>query len=189
MSSKRAMRDCIFSRSTRYNDSLRRPPLSARSPADPGVQMKTLILVRHAKSSWNDPALRDFDRPLNERGKHDAPLMAKRLVERAVQPQRVLCSPALRTVSTAEVFASQLSIPRSLVHMDRQIYQAGHPQLLQLLCQQDDKFGAIMLIGHNPGLTDLFNSLAGDASIDNLPTCCVAQLTFEVDCWTQLRPA
>lgn len=150
--------------------------------------MKTLILVRHAKSSWNDPALRDFDRPLNERGKQDAPLMAGRLAGRGVKPQRILCSPALRTVSTAEVFCSLLSMPPSLTQMERQIYQADHPQLLQLLTLQDDKFDVIMLVGHNPGLTDLFNSLNGNARIDNLPTCGVAQLSFEVDSWAQLRP-
>lgn len=151
--------------------------------------MKTVILVRHAKSSWNNPVLRDFDRPLNERGKQDAPLMAKRLCARSLGPQRVLCSPALRTVSTAEVFANQLSIPRGLMHLEQQIYQAGHHQLLQLLRQQDDKVDVVMLVGHNPGLTDLFNSLSANASIDNLPTCCVAQLTFATDSWAQLAPA
>lgn len=151
--------------------------------------MKTLILVRHAKSSWNDPVLRDFDRPLNERGKQDAPLMAKRLAGRGIRPQRVLCSPALRTVSTAEVFANHLSIPNSLIHLEQQIYQSDHPKLLQLLNQQDDKVDVIMLVGHNPGLTDLFNSLNADASIDNVPTSCVAQLTFPVDSWAELRPA
>lgn len=151
--------------------------------------MKTLILVRHAKSSWNDPVLRDFDRPLNERGKQDAPLMAKRLAARGIRPQRVLSSPALRTVSTAEVFANQLSIPTSLIHLEQQIYQSDHPQLLRLLNQQDDKVDVIMLVGHNPGLTDLFNSLNANASIDNIPTCCVAQLTFPVDSWAELQPA
>lgn len=151
--------------------------------------MKTLILVRHAKSSWNDPVLRDFDRPLNERGKQDAPLMAKRLAARGIRPQRVLCSPALRTVSTAEIFANQLAIPTSLIQLEQQIYQSDHPQLLQLLSQQDDKVDVIMLVGHNPGLTDLFNSLNANASIDNVPTCCVAHLTFPADSWAELRPA
>lgn len=150
--------------------------------------MKTLILIRHAKSSWNDPVMRDFDRPLNERGKKDAPVMARRLARRQVRPQRLLCSPALRTVSTAEVFASQLSIPRNLLHMEQQIYQAGHEQLLHLLQQQDDKVDVVVLVGHNPGLTDLFNALNRDARIDNIPTCCVAELVFEADRWADIRP-
>ena len=115
--------------------------------------------------------------------------MAKRLAARGVRPQRVLCSPALRTVSTAEVFANHLSVPRNLIHLEQQIYQSDHPQLLRLLNQQDDKVDAIMLVGHNPGLTDLFNSLNASASIDNIPTCGVAQLTFPVQHWAELRPA
>jgi len=149
--------------------------------------MKTLILVRHAKSSWNDPAQRDIDRPLNERGRNDAPMMAERLLKRDIHPQRILCSPALRTVSTAEVFAKHLAIPPGLIHMERQIYLASSGHLLHLLKHQDDNIDCIMLVGHNPALTDFFNDLCVDARIDNMPTCCVAELKIPIENWTSLE--
>ncbi len=149
--------------------------------------MKTLILVRHAKSSWNDQAQRDIDRPLNERGRQDAPLMADNLDKRGTHPQRVLCSPALRTASTAEIFANHLSIPKALIHLERQIYLAGSGHLLQLVRQQDDNIDSIMLVGHNPALTDFFNELCRDARLDNMPTCCVAELSLPVDQWSSLQ--
>ncbi|OFE13703.1 hypothetical protein PHACT_11635 [Pseudohongiella acticola] len=148
--------------------------------------MKTLILVRHAKSSWNDQAQRDIDRPLNERGRHDAPLMADNLDKRGTHPQRILCSPALRTASTAEIFANHLSIPKELIHLERQIYLAGSAHLLQLIRNQDDKLDSVMLVGHNPALTDLFNDLCGEATLDNMPTCCVAELSLPITQWSDL---
>ncbi|HBX37897.1 MAG TPA: phosphohistidine phosphatase [Pseudohongiella sp.] len=149
--------------------------------------MKTLILVRHAKSSWNDQTQRDIDRPLNERGRHDAPMMADRMLARGTRPQRIICSPALRTVSTAEIFATHLSIPNGLIHMERQIYLASSGHLLHLLQHQDENIDVIMLVGHNPALTDLFNDLCESARLDNMPTCCVAELTFDVDSWARLE--
>lgn len=149
--------------------------------------MKTLILVRHAKSSWNDQTRRDIDRPLNERGRQDAPVMAGNLDKRGIHPQRILCSPALRTASTAEIFANHLSIPKELIHLERQIYLAGSAHLLQLIRQQDDNIDTVMLVGHNPALTDLFNELCKDTKLDNMPTCCVAQLSLSVTQWSSLE--
>jgi phosphohistidine phosphatase len=148
--------------------------------------MKTLILVRHAKSSWNDQAQRDIDRPLNERGRHDAPLMADNLNKRGTHPQRILCSPALRTASTAEIFANRLSIPKELIHLERQIYLAGSGHLLQLIRHQDDNIDSVMLVGHNPALTDFFNDLCQQATLDNMPTCCVAELSLPITQWCDL---
>lgn len=147
--------------------------------------MKTLILVRHAKSSWNDQAQRDIDRPLNERGRHDAPLMAQRLLQRGLLPQRILCSPALRTVTTAEIFANHLSIPNGLIHHERQIYLAGSGHLLHIVQQQDDNIDTIMLVGHNPALTDFFNDLCKTARLDNMPTCGVAELVLPITRWSE----
>ena len=149
--------------------------------------MKTLILVRHAKSSWNDQAQRDIDRPLNDRGRHDAPLMADRMLARGVCPQRILSSPALRTVSTAEIFANHLSIPNELIHHERQIYLASSGHLLNLIKHQDDNIDSIMLVGHNPALTDFFNDLCATARLDNMPTCCVAELIIDISSWSDLE--
>lgn len=148
--------------------------------------MKNLILVRHAKSSWNDQAQRDIDRPLNERGRLDAPVMADRLHDRGAHPQRIICSPALRTATTAEIFANRLAIPNELIHFERQIYLAGSAHLLQLVRNQDDNIDSVMLIGHNPALTDFFNDLCRDAKLDNMPTCCVAELELPVDSWANV---
>lgn len=148
--------------------------------------MKTLLLVRHAKSSWNDQAQRDIDRPLNERGRQDAPLMADNLDKRGTHPQRILCSPALRTACTAAIFANHLSIPKELIQLERQIYLAGSGHLLLLIRQQDDKLDSVMLVGHNPALTDLFNDLCREARFDNMPTCCVAELSLPITQWSSL---
>jgi phosphohistidine phosphatase len=153
------------------------------SPWQEHAFMKTLILVRHAKSSWNDQAQRDIDRPLNDRGRHDAPLMAQRLLQRGSLPQRILCSPALRTVTTAEIFANQLAIPNELIQHERQIYLASSGHLLHLVQHQDNNIDTIMMVGHNPALTDFFNDLCKAARLDNMPTCCVAELILPVDNW------
>jgi len=145
--------------------------------------MKILILVRHAKASWNDSAQRDIDRPLNERGRDDAPMMADRLLSRGVLPQRILCSPALRTVTTAEIFANRMNIPKELIQMERQIYLAGPDHLLHIVRQQENNIDTVMLVGHNPALTDLLNEICQDVRIDNMPTCCVAELELPVDSW------
>ena len=148
--------------------------------------MKTLILLRHAKSSWDDPAQRDIDRPLNERGRNDAPMMADRMAARGTSPQRVLCSPAMRTVSTAEIFVSRLDMPRELIQLERQIYLSGPGHLLHLVRQQESTFDCVMLVGHNPALTDFLNELCTDARLDNMPTCCVAELTFAANDWATI---
>lgn len=145
--------------------------------------MKTLILLRHAKSSWNDQAQRDIDRPLNERGRHDAPMMADRLGTRGTIPQRVICSPALRTVTTAEIFANRLHIPLELIQHERQIYLGGPAHLMHLVRQQESNIDCVLLVGHNPALTDFLNELCPDAHIDNMPTCCVAELQFDSSDW------
>lgn len=148
--------------------------------------MKTLILLRHAKSSWNDQTQRDIDRPLNERGRHDAPIMADRLGARGTIPQRIICSPALRTVTTAEIFANRLHIPLELIHHERQIYLGGPAHLLNLLHQQENNIDCVLLVGHNPALTDFLNELCPHARIDNMPTCCVAELEFDSNEWTHI---
>lgn len=148
--------------------------------------MKTLILLRHAKSSWNDQAQRDIDRPLNERGRHDAPIMADRLGERGTIPQRIICSPALRTVTTAEIFANRLHIPLELIQHERQIYLGGPAHLLHLLHQQESNIDCVLLVGHNPALTDFLNELCPSVKLDNMPTCCVAELQFATTDWSEV---
>jgi phosphohistidine phosphatase len=150
--------------------------------------MKTLTVVRHAKSSWKDPALRDIERPLNRRGKRDAPEMGARLAARALIPDLMLASPAKRARLTAEAVARELHYPVSDIRLDERIYGADVDGLMNVVWGLDDRFDHVMLFGHNPGLTEFVNTITV-ARIDNVPTCGVAELQFNVQRWVDCRDA
>ncbi|MEQ1437745.1 histidine phosphatase family protein [Fontimonas sp. SYSU GA230001] len=144
--------------------------------------MRLLTLVRHAKSSWDFPALDDFDRPLNERGQRDAPRMAE-LVKRAVGvPDRLVSSPATRAITTARIFAEAFGIAAGDIQERARIYDASPETLLDLVRLLDDRDRHVMLFGHNPGLTELAHRLAR-CSFDDLPTCAVVQIGFGAASW------
>ena len=146
--------------------------------------MKRLVLIRHAKSSWKNPGLRDFDRPLNKRGKADAPEIGRRLAQRSLMPDRLLSSPAKRAIRTAEIIADAIGFPAGRIsHMDR-LYGAGAADLMGILRELDDGDDIVYLVGHNPGLTDLINSICSDF-LDNLPTCGVFCADFEISSWKE----
>lgn len=142
---------------------------------------KELIIIRHAKSDWGNLDLRDFDRPLNKRGRANAPEMAERLVKQAIIPQLIVSSPALRAITTARFFADTWQIPLNDIKEEPSIYEAGVKSLLKVVNQQDNKFDRIALFGHNPGLTDLVNYFNGH--LDNMPTCSVVLIEFPFDDW------
>lgn len=146
---------------------------------------KTLYLVRHAKSSWDHPGLSDRERPLNKRGEHDAPYMAKRLVKKPVLPQRIISSPAIRAQSTAQAFARELDITGSGFIINKNIYGAGTGQLIDIIRQVESDIDCVMLVGHNPDMTWLVNELTG-ANIDNVPTCGVATINISSSSWEGL---
>jgi phosphohistidine phosphatase len=149
--------------------------------------MKRLTLVRHAKSSWKNPELADFDRPLNKRGKRDAPRMGERLAARKKPPEVIVSSPAKRARKTAELIARELGISdRKLLWKD-EIYEAAPEVLLEAVRGLDERWHHVLLIGHNPGLTELANLLA-DCGIENIPTCGVLCLDFDVEGWKDLGP-
>jgi len=150
--------------------------------------MKRLVLMRHAKSSWDQPDLPDFDRPLNKRGKRDAPLMASRLRELGKKPDLILTSPAVRAISTAIVVAEEFGIPKKKIVENNNIYLASADELLEILRGLDDSRNRVLLCGHNPGMTKLCNLLA-DLNIDNIPTCGVACLEMAIDSWAELKQA
>ena len=147
---------------------------------------KTLFLVRHAKSSWKDPDLADHDRPLNKRGKRDAPEMAGRVAGRPDRPELIATSPALRALTTAQLMAPALGFEPSAVDVISRIYEAGLADLLEVIRGIDDRYSRAMLVGHNPGLTETVNLLAGSA-IENVPTCGVAILGFDILSWSEVR--
>jgi phosphohistidine phosphatase len=145
--------------------------------------MKVLILVRHAKSSWKQSHLPDHQRPLNKRGERDAPMMGERLAERGVEVDRILSSPAVRALTTAEVIAEKLGYPHDEIIVDEMLYHAGVNDLLEVIQGLDDDWGCVMCFGHNPGLTAFVNWIAPYHHIVNVPTCGVVELEFDTDTW------
>jgi CYTH domain-containing protein/phosphohistidine phosphatase SixA len=167
-----------------YNASLIQNPFSKWQVSP----MKRLTLLRHAKSSWSDPDLDDFDRPLNKRGQRDAPKMGRRLAERGFLPDAVLSSPARRVRLTVEAVAAQIDIDPTIVRYDRRIYLATDHQLLDLVRAIPENLENVLLVGHNPGITDLANYLVG-GSLENIPTCAVFGVDLQVSSWRQVNRA
>lgn len=149
--------------------------------------MKTLTLLRHAKSSWANPDLTDIERPLNRRGKRDAPLMGERLARAGISPELVVTSPAKRARKTARRVAQAIGYPGDRILVDERIYGASAAELLAWIRGLDDRWSDVMVIGHNPTLTELANEL-GAADIDNVPTAGVVRMRFPVSSWSDVRP-
>ncbi|MCB2203960.1 histidine phosphatase family protein [bacterium] len=145
--------------------------------------MKTLFIVRHAKSSWKQEFLTDFERPLNKRGHRDAPVMAAVLKERGVKPDYIRCSPANRALTTARLLAEGLGYDLDHIETDEHMYGAGDRQLKTIVQQLPDSAETAMIVGHNPGMMMLANRLAGFEE-DNLPTCGIVCVRFEAETWS-----
>ncbi len=144
--------------------------------------MLQLTLIRHAKSSWTSGAARDFDRPLNKRGLKNAPLMGKIIRKQGLSFDRIVTSPALRAMTTANLLAEKLGYPEQEIQKLEALYGASVDELLECVHGLNSDEPRIALVAHNPGLTELCNYLSGEA-IDNLPTCAVAVIEFELDDW------
>lgn len=147
--------------------------------------MKTLFLVRHAKSSWDYPELDDIERPLNKRGKRDAPEMGKRLKKRGIFPDLMITSPAERAHTTCAIVADILDYPQGEIIIDEDVYHASEDILLHVLRNCENIWKKVMIFGHNPGFTDFANSIANQ-SITNIPTCGIFACHFNIDCWTEV---
>jgi phosphohistidine phosphatase len=146
--------------------------------------MKTLYLVRHAKSSRDDPAIADRDRPLNDRGERDADAMGRRLAGRGVKPERLLSSPARRALATAKRFADGLGVARAAIVLDDRLYASSAGELLAVIQALDDRWHSAMLFGHNPETSELAGRLSG--RFVDLPTCAVVELRFDTTRWADL---
>jgi len=152
--------------------------------------MKTLYLIRHAKSSKDDPNLSDRDRPLADRGRRDAPTMGKRLAERDVKPDLLVSSPALRALTTAQLMADEIGYAREKIVVDDQLYGSSADVLLALVRALDRKADRVMLFVHNPEFTELAHRLSSD--IADMPTCAIAEFRFDTKKWSdvgELDPA
>ena len=146
--------------------------------------MKTLFLVRHAKSSWKDSSIDDNDRPLNKRGKRDAPFMGELLKEKVVNPDLVISSPAKRASKTAQIIAEQIGYYKKDIIYSEEIYEASSRELVDFIKKIDDKYNSVMLFGHNPGFT-MLNNFLSKHYIDNIPTCGIVALEFN-NTWKEI---
>ncbi|MFT4547303.1 MAG: phosphohistidine phosphatase [Verrucomicrobiales bacterium] len=150
--------------------------------------MKRLTIIRHAKSSWASPQLDDYDRPLNQRGKHVAPLMGEALSGRIGKPDVIVSSTALRARTTAGIIAEKLGYADGDIVDERQIYCATESRLLQVLRGIDESHGSAVLFGHFPGVHDLTNTLCQAADIGHFPTCAAAIIELDLDHWGEIDP-
>lgn len=146
---------------------------------------KTLYLVRHAKSSWKHAELDDSERPLNKRGKRDAPMMGKILRERGEIPELLISSPAKRALSTAKLFAEELGYHKKNIIVNKDLYFADINNYLELIEETDDSLNKIMLFSHNPGITYFANYLSG-SNIENIPTTGIVRIDLPVKSWKDI---
>ena len=149
--------------------------------------MKTIILVRHAKSSWDDFSLNDEDRPLTDRGKKNAPDMAKRLHKKKIPIDAILSSPAKRAKSTADYFAKEYDIPKKKIILIPELYMASSETFVKTIRDAPKKADSIALFSHNEGITQFANSLS-EARVDNMPTCSVFAVKADIDNWNEFEP-
>lgn len=139
--------------------------------------MKRLYLIRHAKSSWSNPDLDDFARPLNKRGKEDCPKMAARLAAAGIRPDLIVASPAKRARKTAICMAKKIGYDQEAIRFDDELYLGTLSYHLQLLEELLDKVNVLFLVGHNPAITELGEHLTG-SSLGNVPTCGIVGVEY-----------
>ena len=147
--------------------------------------MKTLYLVRHAKSSWKYPNLDDFERPLNKRGRKSAPFMGTILKKLKAAPDVILSSPANRAAITARIIADKIGYPLGKIHYSESIYEFSANALIDVIGHLGDDVNKAMLVGHNPALTDLANYI-GDKPISNIPTSGVFCANLDIPSWAKI---
>jgi phosphohistidine phosphatase len=146
--------------------------------------MRTLLLIRHAKSSWNDAGISDFDRPLNERGKKDAPVMAQRLIHINIKIDLLVSSPAKRAKATAKIFAAEFKKSEHEILYLPSLYHADPTTFTKLIAGIDDQFIHIALFSHNPGITSFANMIS-EVRVDDMPTCAVFGVKLEAASWKE----
>lgn len=148
--------------------------------------MKKLLLVRHAKSSWDESGKPDFERPLNQRGLKDAPFMADLIKKKGFDPDLIISSPAKRAMETCQFYARCFGYNSDFIQQEQLIYSQGYREVFKLLTKIDEKINTAFLFGHNPDITYLANALTGNY-IDNLPTCGNVGIEFDVRSWKHIN--
>lgn len=147
--------------------------------------MKYLYLIRHAKSSWENKDLNDFDRPLNERGLRDAPFMGNVLRSLEKKVDKIVSSPAKRAIETAMIIAGKIDYPAEDILEDANIYHSGLPELLKIVCGFDNDWNSVCFIGHNPGFTQLAELITSE-EFGNIPTCGIVEIELDIENWMEV---
>jgi phosphohistidine phosphatase len=147
--------------------------------------MRTLYLMRHGKSSWDNHDLEDFNRPLNKHGKKDTHLMAEFFLKEQITFDHIFSSPALRAITTANIIAEEMHFPIKNISSDRRIYEAGVETLLEVIGEVDSMYKSVLLIGHDPGLSWLACYFGNEEHV-SLPTCGVYAVNLKTDTWKGL---
>ncbi len=150
--------------------------------------MKHLYLIRHAKSSWADPALSDFDRPLNKRGKNDAPFMGQQMAAFEHRPELIVSSPAKRARKTARVIGAALGFAKKEVVLEKRLYTFSSEPLIDFIRKTEDSVKTLALVGHNHGLTECAELLSSE-SLGNVPTCGIVLIAFSLQSWNMVGAA
>lgn len=148
--------------------------------------MLRLTLVRHARTEPAAPGQEDWDRALEPRGQRDAPEMARRLKDEFGRPDRILTSPAIRAITTANLMSRVLGVPAAKIVQDERLYLASPKMMLEVVNELGNSAKHLMVVGHNPGITEFADQLSGERSIDNMPTCAVYTLQFDIAHWNEL---
>jgi len=146
--------------------------------------MKTLYLARHAKSFWGDQSIPDFDRPLNKRGKRDAPFMGEVLNDKKIRLDLIISSPSKRTKKTAMEIAAKIGYPEKKIVYNEDLYEASSNTIIKFIKKLDERNQSVMIFAHNPGLTMLNNHISNHY-IDNIPTCGIVALQTDKD-WSEI---
>lgn len=149
--------------------------------------MRSVLFIRHAKSSWDNAAQHDFDRPLNDRGKKNAPEMAKRLLDRKVPLDLLVTSPAKRARKTAEFFADAYHLPPDRILQKAELYLASCDSFYEVIAELPGEAHHVALFSHNPGITQLVNQLTDEIRVDNMPTSAVFAIKTEAASWLDFK--
>ncbi len=152
-----------------------------------GGQVRTLLLIRHAKSSWEVGLQTDFERPLNDRGKRDAPAMAERLKKRGIRIDAFVASPAKRARQTAELFAGVYEFDTAEIEFLSKLYHAGTDVFFEVAAALNDDHHTVAVFSHNPGISDFVNLLTREVRLDNMPTCSIFAVELHDSSWKNFR--
>ncbi len=151
--------------------------------------MKALYIIRHAKSSWGDFTSPDFERPLNERGKKDAPVMAGRLLNNKVKIDVFISSPAKRALQTCKAFCNEYDYDENKIQLIDGLYHASAETFYKTVSNIADKYNNAAVFSHNPGITEFVNSLGSSVKVDNMPTCSIYAVSVDAEHWSEFKQA